>query len=52
MVVQGDLVVIPAGCAHQVENISELPTVKIAQDFVAEQSVSRCWDMIEEVRVS
>lgn len=49
---QGDLIVIPAGCPHQVENISELPTVKIAQDFVAEHSVSRCWDMIEEVSLS
>ncbi len=46
---QGDLVLIPAGCAHQVENRSPLPTVKVAQDFVAAESTARCWEMMQEV---
>ena len=46
---QGDLVLIPAGCPHQVVNCSPLPTVKVAQDFLAPESVSRCWEMMQEV---
>ncbi|KAF4566486.1 hypothetical protein EYR36_011913 [Pleurotus pulmonarius] len=37
---QGDCVFIPAGCAHQVSNISSC--VKIATDFVSPQSLKRC----------
>lgn len=46
---QGDLVLIPAGCAHQVENCSPLPTIKVAQDLIAAESVARCWEMMVEV---
>ena len=46
---QGDLVLIPAGCAHQVENCSPLPTIKVAQDFIAAESVARCWEIMLEV---
>ncbi|KAJ8688786.1 hypothetical protein PTI98_013536 [Pleurotus ostreatus] len=35
-----DVVFIPAGCAHQVSNIT--PCAKIAMDFLAPQSLQRC----------
>ncbi|KAJ8693176.1 hypothetical protein PTI98_010417 [Pleurotus ostreatus] len=45
---QGDCVFIPAGCAHQVSNISSC--VKIATDFVSPQSLKRCARVATEFR--
>lgn len=46
---QGQLVVIPAGCAHQVKNGSGGWNIKVAQDFVAPQSAGVCLQLLSEV---
>ncbi|KAF7422188.1 hypothetical protein PC9H_010343 [Pleurotus ostreatus] len=38
-----DVVYIPAGCAHQVSNIT--PCVKVAMDFLSPQSLERCFEV-------
>ena len=47
--VQGEMVVIPAGCAHQVKNDGLGPNIKIAQDFIAPQSALVCLELMHEV---
>ena len=47
---QGQLVVIPAGCAHQVRNGSSGWNIKVAQDFIAPQSAGVCLQLLSEVR--
>jgi [histone H3]-dimethyl-L-lysine9 demethylase len=44
----GDAVFIPAGCAHQVCNLSSC--IKVACDFVSPHCISRCRDLIEGTR--
>ncbi|KAK9470323.1 uncharacterized protein V1510DRAFT_423443 [Dipodascopsis tothii] len=44
----GDAVFIPAGCAHQVCNLS--PCIKIAADFVSPENVGRCYALLHEIR--
>lgn len=46
---QGELVVIPAGCAHQVKNGGNGWNIKVAQDFVAPHSASTCLELLSEV---
>ncbi|KAG5222770.1 Clavaminate synthase protein [Salix suchowensis] len=43
-----DVVFIPAGCAHQVSNIT--PCAKIAMDFLAPQSLQRCIKVDQNLR--
>ncbi|KDQ30124.1 hypothetical protein PLEOSDRAFT_2739, partial [Pleurotus ostreatus PC15] len=45
---QGDCVFIPAGCAHQVSNITSC--IKIAVDFVSPQSLGRCAQVAKDFR--
>ncbi|KAG0666858.1 hypothetical protein C6P46_003568 [Rhodotorula mucilaginosa] len=44
----GQAVFIPAGCAHQVCNMSDC--IKVATDFVSIENVSRCWKVTDEFR--
>ncbi|KAJ8102162.1 hypothetical protein POJ06DRAFT_193854 [Lipomyces tetrasporus] len=44
----GDAVFIPAGCAHQVCNISSC--VKAAIDFVSPENIPRCVNLLQETR--
>ncbi|KAI0739788.1 hypothetical protein C8Q80DRAFT_1058481, partial [Daedaleopsis nitida] len=44
----GQAVLIPAGCAHQVSNAADC--VKIACDFISQESVSICRTLSEEFR--
>jgi len=44
----GDAVFIPAGCAHQVCNLSSC--IKVACDFVSPHCISRCRDLMEGTR--
>ncbi|KAI5823553.1 hypothetical protein K523DRAFT_357552 [Schizophyllum commune Tattone D] len=44
----GEAVVIPAGCAHQVSNLSDC--IKVAVDFVSPENVERCERLTEEFR--
>ncbi|GAA5865559.1 hypothetical protein JCM8547_007649 [Rhodosporidiobolus lusitaniae] len=44
----GDVVFIPAGCAHQVCNFADC--IKVASDFVSVENVGRCWAVTEEFR--
>lgn len=44
----GEAVFIPAGCAHQVSNISDC--IKIAVDFVSPHNVERCAKVMRELR--
>ncbi|OLL23307.1 Lysine-specific demethylase 3A [Neolecta irregularis DAH-3] len=44
----GDAVFIPAGCAHQVCNLSSC--IKVACDFVSPENVSRCAVLTDESR--
>ncbi|KAK9333149.1 hypothetical protein V1520DRAFT_323816 [Lipomyces starkeyi] len=44
----GDAVFVPAGCAHQVSNISSC--VKAAIDFVSPENVPRCFNLLQEIR--
>lgn len=45
---QGDFVFIPAGCAHQVRNLS--CCIKVAMDFVSPESLERCLGLTEQFR--
>lgn len=45
---EGDAVFVPAGCAHQVCNLSDC--IKIATDFVSPGSVDRCQALMKEFR--
>ncbi|TRM68546.1 hypothetical protein BD626DRAFT_482072 [Schizophyllum amplum] len=44
----GEAVVIPAGCAHQVSNLSDC--IKVAVDFVSPENVHRCERLTDEFR--
>ncbi|KAI0029130.1 hypothetical protein K488DRAFT_16888, partial [Vararia minispora EC-137] len=44
----GDVVFIPAGCAHQVCNLADC--IKVAADFVSPENVARCAQLTEEFR--
>ncbi|KAI5478095.1 jumonji domain containing protein [Pseudohyphozyma bogoriensis] len=44
----GQVVFIPAGCAHQVCNFADC--IKIASDFVSIENVARCWNVTDEFR--
>ncbi|GAA6039189.1 hypothetical protein JCM8097_000461 [Rhodosporidiobolus ruineniae] len=44
----GQVVFIPAGCAHQVCNFSDC--IKVASDFVSIENIGRCWTVSEEFR--
>ncbi|KAF6767664.1 JmjC [Kalmanozyma brasiliensis GHG001] len=44
----GEAVFIPAGCAHQVCNLTDC--VKVAVDFVSPQNVGRCFKLTAEFR--
>ncbi|KAL1711512.1 hypothetical protein EV715DRAFT_215224, partial [Schizophyllum commune] len=44
----GEAVIIPAGCAHQVSNLSDC--IKVAVDFVSPENVVRCERLTEEFR--
>ncbi|CDS00276.1 uncharacterized protein SPSC_05339 [Sporisorium scitamineum] len=44
----GEAVFIPAGCAHQVCNLTDC--VKVAVDFVSPQNVERCFKLTAEFR--
>ncbi|KPV73399.1 uncharacterized protein RHOBADRAFT_55148 [Rhodotorula graminis WP1] len=41
-----EAVFIPAGCAHQVCNLSNC--IKVATDFVSVENVARCWKLSDE----
>lgn len=43
---EGEAVFVPAGCAHQVCNLSDC--IKIATDFVSPRSVERCRGLMKE----
>lgn len=45
---QGEAVFIPAGCAHQVCNLSDC--IKVAMDFVSPENIERCARLTEEFR--
>mmetsp|Transcript_9358 Transcript_9358/g.22552 ORF Transcript_9358/g.22552 Transcript_9358/m.22552 type:complete len:346 (+) Transcript_9358:2517-3554(+) len=45
---QGDYVFLPAGCAHQVRNLS--CCIKVAMDFVSPENVGRCLELTEQFR--
>ncbi|CAO1620852.1 unnamed protein product [Sympodiomycopsis kandeliae] len=45
----GDSVFIPAGCAHQVCNLTDC--MKIAVDFVSPENVTRCFNLTSEFRL-
>ncbi|KAI0291970.1 hypothetical protein BC826DRAFT_1020640 [Russula brevipes] len=45
---QGEAVFIPAGCAHQVCNLSDC--IKVAADFVSPENIERCARLTEEFR--
>ncbi|GAA5907064.1 uncharacterized protein JCM6883_006127 [Sporobolomyces salmoneus] len=44
----GQVVFVPAGCAHQVCNLSAC--IKVASDFVSIENVGRCWKVTDEFR--
>ncbi|GAA5912988.1 hypothetical protein JCM5296_000789 [Sporobolomyces johnsonii] len=44
----GQVVFIPAGCAHQVCNFADC--IKVASDFVSIENVGRCWTVTDEFR--
>ncbi|GAA5875106.1 hypothetical protein JCM16303_005011 [Sporobolomyces ruberrimus] len=44
----GQVVFIPAGCAHQVCNFADC--IKVASDFVSVENVGRCWKVTDEFR--
>ena len=44
----GQAVFIPAGCAHQVCNLTDC--IKVAVDFLSPQNVARCFQLTEEFR--
>ncbi|GAA5930341.1 uncharacterized protein JCM15063_004779 [Sporobolomyces koalae] len=44
----GQVVFIPAGCAHQVCNFADC--IKVASDFVSLENVARCWIVSDEFR--
>ena len=46
---QGEGVVVPAGCAHQVVNGNTGHNIKVAQDFVAPQSAAVSLELLKEV---
>ncbi|KAK9729342.1 hypothetical protein K7432_000385 [Basidiobolus ranarum] len=45
----GDVVFIPAGCAHQVCNYQSC--IKVAMDFVSPENVSKCAELTKEFRL-
>jgi len=45
---QGEAVFIPAGCAHQVCNLTDC--IKIAVDFLSPYNIERCFKLTEEFR--
>lgn len=44
----GDAVFVPAGAPHQVRNL--LDCVKVAEDFVSPENVSRCFELAQQFR--
>ncbi|BGP20167.1 hypothetical protein JCM10213v2_008302 [Rhodosporidiobolus nylandii] len=44
----GEVVFIPAGCAHQVCNFADC--IKVASDFISIENVMRCWKVTTEFR--
>ncbi|XP_047041028.1 lysine-specific demethylase 3B isoform X1 [Helicoverpa zea] len=44
----GDAVFIPAGAPHQVRNL--LDCIKVAEDFVSPENVSRCFELAQQFR--
>ncbi|KAJ7711539.1 Clavaminate synthase-like protein [Mycena olivaceomarginata] len=44
----GEAIFIPAGCAHQVRNLSDC--IKVAIDFVSPENVARCETLTQEFR--
>ena len=44
----GDTVFIPAGACHQVRNLHNC--IKIAEDFVSPENISRCLHLTQEFR--
>ncbi|KAJ7367835.1 Jmjd1a protein [Mycena albidolilacea] len=44
----GEAVFIPAGCAHQVRNLSDC--IKVAIDFVSPENIARCEKLTKEFR--
>lgn len=44
----GDAVFIPAGAPHQVRNLHNC--IKVAQDFVSPENVTKCFDLTQEFR--
>ncbi|KAJ7067853.1 hypothetical protein C8F01DRAFT_1115998 [Mycena amicta] len=44
----GEAIFIPAGCAHQVRNLSDC--IKIAIDFVSPENIARCEKLTKEFR--
>ncbi|KAJ7177326.1 Clavaminate synthase-like protein [Mycena crocata] len=44
----GEAIMIPAGCAHQVRNLSDC--IKVAVDFVSIANIQRCDNLTEEFR--
>ncbi|KAJ7725064.1 hypothetical protein B0H16DRAFT_285195 [Mycena metata] len=44
----GEAVFIPAGCAHQVRNLSDC--IKVAVDFVSPENIERCEKLTQEFR--
>lgn len=49
---QGQIVVIPAGCAHQVVNGGRNHNIKVAQDFIAPESALVSLELLKEVRLA
>lgn len=49
---QGEVVVLPAGCAHQVVNGNTGHNIKVAQDFIAPQSAEVSLELLKEVTPS
>lgn len=46
---QGEAIFIPAGCAHQVCNLTDC--MKVAVDFVSPENVERCFQLTSEFRM-
>ncbi|XP_037875429.1 probable JmjC domain-containing histone demethylation protein 2C isoform X2 [Bombyx mori] len=44
----GDAVFVPAGAPHQVRNL--LDCIKVAEDFVSPENVSRCFELAQQFR--
>ncbi|KAJ7697772.1 Jmjd1a protein [Mycena olivaceomarginata] len=44
----GEAILIPAGCAHQVRNLSDC--IKVTIDFVSPENIARCEKLTQEFR--